>query len=143
MRGRRHVHKKRFENCRKCAIEYSGGKTHAGAEIGAGWRDRHRAGRLPADREVLIAANLMRGSKAEDKFAGITYIQKYLLGKADAVTLLDTAETLFGEGAFFDWSTNDWFCVRVLGPIYPQSSLLCLTPHAVTPFLIRLLCGYG
>jgi len=106
-----------FENYLKHAICYRGIKSPEVTRIVALWRHEHDLQQLP-DRDALaLAASLIRQTHAEDKFAGIFYIQKFLQKRIGADTLLDTAECLFTDGAFFDWSTTDWFCVRVLGPL--------------------------
>ncbi|MXX56184.1 MAG: DNA alkylation repair protein [Gemmatimonadetes bacterium] len=106
-----------FENYLKQAISYRGVRTAAVAGIVAAWRSAHELHRLSNRDQLGLAAALIRQDHAEDKFAGTLYIQKYLLRRVDAEAILTTAEDLFARGAFFDWSTSDWFSVRVLGPL--------------------------
>ncbi len=106
-----------FENYLKNAIPYRGVKTPAVAGIVAEWRSAHELHRLSGHDQLGLAAALIRGDHAEDKFAGTVYIQRYLLRRIDAEAILTTAEDLFGCGALFDWSTSDWFSVRVLGTL--------------------------
>ena len=105
-----------FENYLKQAIRYRGVKTPQVARIVAQWRRENALSQFSDGTQLALAELLIRQKHAEDKFAGIVYIQKYLLRRIDADTLLTSGEDLFSCEAFFDWSTTDWFCVRVLGP---------------------------
>ncbi len=106
-----------FENYLKHAIAYRGVKTPAVAKIVTEWRRAHELGSLPDAGQLALARSLIEGRFAEDKFAGTLYIQKYLLRRMDPDRILDEAESLFAAEAFHDWSTTDWFSVRVLGPL--------------------------
>ena len=106
-----------FENYLKHAIGYRGVKTPVVTRIVAGVRSEHRLERLPDDDQLAVARSLIGESLAEDKFAGILYMQKYLVRRLQPDRLLAVAEGLFAQRAFFDWSTSDWFSVRVLGPL--------------------------
>ena len=106
-----------FENYLKHVISYRGVKTPVVARILAEWRHARELRHLSAGEQLRLADMLIREVHAEDKFAGILYMQKHLLRLVDADTLLSTAEGLFAERAFFDWSTTDWYSTRVLGPL--------------------------
>ncbi|MYF77132.1 MAG: DNA alkylation repair protein [Acidobacteria bacterium] len=112
-----------FENYLKQVIEYRGVKTPVVARIVAEWRGEHGIGRLPDEDQLGVARCLIQESVAEEKFAGTLYMQKYLLRRLAPDRLLTVAEGLFAEGAFFDWSTSDWFSVRVLGPLLRQGGM--------------------
>lgn len=66
----------------------------------------HRAGKP-------LALSLLRQRHAEDKIAGILMLQRLDLTRED----LDDIAALFGKGHVADWSTCDWLCVKVLGPL--------------------------
>ena len=87
------------------------------ARILAEWRSEQGIERLAEEDQLAVVRSLILESLAEDKFAGILYMQKHLVRRLRPDRLLDVAEELFAEGAFFDWSTSDWFSVRVLGPL--------------------------
>ena len=106
-----------FEKYLKHVIPYHGVKTPAVAKIFADWRRAHDLGTLPHDDQLALARSLIERRFAEEKFAGTLYIQKHLLRRMRPDRILDVAEGLFTAGAFFDWSTTDWFSVRVLGPL--------------------------
>ncbi len=109
-----------FENYLKHAIRYRGVRSPDVACIVRSWRHDHDLQQLPAEEDLALAATLIRQDHAEDKFAGIYCLQKLLQRRVGVEALLETAEALFASGAFFDWSTTDWFCVRVLGPTLSQ-----------------------
>ena len=106
-----------FENYLKHMIGYRGVKTPVVTRIVAEWRGEHGLEGLPDDDQLDLARSLIEERLAEDKFAGILYMQKHLVRRLQPDRLLAVAEGLFSEGAFFDWSTSDWFSVRVLGPL--------------------------
>ena len=106
-----------FENYLKHAIAYRGVKTPAVTRIVADWRRDRGLGSLSVAEQLALAASLILRNHAEDKFAGTLYIQKHLLRRVEPEAILATTEDLFAARAFFDWSTCDWFSVRVLGPL--------------------------
>lgn len=112
-----------FEKYLKHAIGYRGVKSPVVARIVGEWRRERGLGRLPDGEQLRLARSLIRESLAEDKFAGILYMQKHLVGRLEPDRLLEVAEELFAGGAFFDWSTSDWFSVRVLGPLLRRGGM--------------------
>ncbi len=106
-----------FENYLKHVIAYRGVKTPVVTRIVTAWRRDHGLSRLSDQAQLALAATLIRQGHAEDKFAGTLYIQKYLLRRVGPQVILAAADDLFAARAFFDWSTCDWFSVRVLGPL--------------------------
>jgi 3-methyladenine DNA glycosylase AlkD len=106
-----------FENYLKHVIQYRGVKSPEVSTIVSRWRLEQGLNNLPTHAQLDIASSLMRQTMAEDKFAGIFYIQKYLLGHIEDKELISAIESLFKAGAFWDWSTTDWLCVRVVDPL--------------------------
>ena len=106
-----------FENYLKHAIGYRGVKTPVVARILTEWRSEQGIDRLADDDQLALVRSLIKENLAEDKFAGILYMQKHLVRRLHSDRLLEVSEDLFAEGAFFDWSTSDWFSVRALGPL--------------------------
>jgi len=106
-----------FERYLRYAINYRGVRTPMIRRLMITWYAEAGIAVLPLEEQLVIAATLIGQSFAEDKFAGTMMIQKYLLQRAAPEDILAISEVLFAEGAFYDWSTTDWFCVRVLGPI--------------------------
>ena len=109
--------RKWFENYLRDVISYRGVKTPKVTEIMDQWRLDEGLDQWPLNKQFQVVCTLIRQKKAEDKFAGIIYIQKHLLKKMDSKTLLEHFNRLYSENCFYDWSTTDWFCVRVLDPM--------------------------
>lgn len=105
-----------FDNYLKGAIEYRGVKTPAVNKLVADWKREYQLGQYALEEQLTLCEMLMQSRFAEDKFAGTIYIQKYLRSKLTCQRLLSFCADLFEQGYFFDWSTTDWLCVRVLDP---------------------------
>ena len=105
-----------FENYLKGAITYRGLKTPAVAKLLKAWRTDHNLDSYSLAEQLALCEALIAHPFAEDKFAGIIYIQKYLAKKLEWQTLVAFVDRLFQADYFFDWSTTDWLCVRVLDP---------------------------
>jgi len=121
-----------FENYLKGVIKYRGVKTPEVTKIVSRWAKEHKI--LDSDylEQLDLATALIHSEYAEDKFSGTIFIQKFILApllkgsKKDSknkkaleasflLKYFDTA--IYQKGAFYDWSTNDWFVVRVLDPL--------------------------
>jgi 3-methyladenine DNA glycosylase AlkD len=82
---------------------------------------------LTAEEQKSLALALIRQTYAEDKLAGILYLQEALLPAA----VIDWPEdvprfaALFSQGYIHEWNTCDWFCVKVLGPLAQQQGAAC------------------
>ncbi len=109
--------KKWFENYLKNVICYRGVKTPLILKTLDRWRKEERIDRWTSEKQLAIACELIRQKTAEDKFAGIIYIQKHLYKQMDPKILLKNFDRLYKESCFWDWCTTDWFCVRVLDPM--------------------------
>jgi 3-methyladenine DNA glycosylase AlkD len=70
---------------------------------------------------------LLKEDYSEDKLAGVLFLQEILLpqGALDWRSDLPRFARLFDEGYVRDWSTCDWFCVKVLGPLVEQQGAAC------------------
>ena len=80
------------------------------------WRaDTGVAGWSKAD-QLDLALAFFACPIAEDKLAGILFLQNYLYDQFPWQELLPRYAALFEAGQIFDWNICDWFCVRVLGP---------------------------
>lgn len=118
--------KKWFENYLKHAVICRGLKTPRVIECIKTWRTEHRIFEWPPEKQLDLAAYLIRGTYAEDKFAGIVLIQLHLLKALPFKILADCIENLFEEGCFYDWSTTDWMNVRVLSPLIDLHGFLAI-----------------
>lgn len=83
--------------------------------------------RLTTEEQVTLALSLVRQEYADDKLAGILYLQEALLpaGALDWPRDLPRFAALFQDGYIFDWNTCDWFCVKVLGPLVERYGEPC------------------
>lgn len=95
-----------FEAYLKHSVQYRGVKTPDVSKTMVAWSHAHGIRQFPDGAQLSLAKTLIRRHHAEDKFAGILYIQKYLLRKLAAGALFETTENLFKSGAFVDWSTR-------------------------------------
>lgn len=85
-------------------------------EVIAEWRvDEGLDARAPRE-QFDVALELIREPIAEDKLAGVLYLQNYLIEEIAWKEALPKYAALFDDGHIFDWNLCDWFCVRVLGP---------------------------
>jgi 3-methyladenine DNA glycosylase AlkD len=82
---------------------------------------------LPLDAQTDLALSLMRERHAEDKLAGILYMQEVLLpqGALHWPQDLPRLAALFQEGHIYEWNTCDWFCVKVLGSLVQREGDPC------------------
>ncbi|MFK8184003.1 MAG: DNA alkylation repair protein [Phormidesmis sp.] len=106
-----------FDNYLNGAITYRGVKTPLVTKLVKQWHNQHQLIQYTPEVQLSLCTHLISSPWAEDKFAGTIYIQKFLLSELRYSALLKTCGTLFQQGCFFDWSTTDWFCTRVLDPI--------------------------
>ncbi len=106
-----------FTDYLKGVIEYRGVKTPFIGDIVGQWVDEHGIRKLPLNEQLDIAYALLAEKVAEDKFACAILLQKYLLKQTPALEIVARTQTAFESGHIWDWSTNDWYCVRVLGPL--------------------------
>ncbi|MEL6556212.1 MAG: DNA alkylation repair protein [Cyanobacteria bacterium J06621_11] len=110
-----------FDNYLKGAIAYRGLKTPQVTKLVKAWYAQHSLACYSQQAQLSLCADLMAGTSdedvfAEDKFAGTLYLQAFLLSKLDYSSLLKACDSWFQRGYFFDWSTTDWFCTRILDP---------------------------
>ena len=74
-----------------------------------------------------LALDLFQGEYAEDKLAGILFLQEILLpaGAIDCTADISCFAALFTNNWIYDWNTCDWFCVKVLGPLIRREGQDC------------------
>ena len=97
-------------------IQYRGLKTPQVTRLVKDWYRSNNLKTYPLEEQLSLCNDLIASSYAEDKFAGTIYLQQFLLSKLEWQTLLANCDMLFQAGYFYDWSTTDWFCMRVLAP---------------------------
>jgi 3-methyladenine DNA glycosylase AlkD len=92
------------------------------------WFEEERLGEhLSVGQQKDLALKLLEEDYSEDKLAGILFLQEILLpqGALERRSDLIRFARLFDEGYICDWSTCDWFCVKVLGPLVEQQGEAC------------------
>ncbi len=111
-----------FENYLKGVISYYGVKTPQVKSIVHVWRKENELMHRTLEEQLTLCKKLISLKYAEEKFAATLYIQQHLVKKIDLSLLLDTSEEFYSKEYFWDWSTADWFTVRVLSAIIAKDS---------------------
>jgi 3-methyladenine DNA glycosylase AlkD len=95
--------------------------------VHAWFREERLGEHLSVEQQKDLALMLLKEDYSEDKLAGILFLQEILLpqGALDWHSELPRFARLFDEGYISDWSTCDWFCVKVLGPLAEQQGEAC------------------
>ena len=106
-----------FENYLKGAISYYGVKSPYVKILVEKWQKKNKISSLSLEKQIQLCKDLMSLPRAEEKFAGIIYLQYNLVKIVETKILLDMAEWCFENDCFCDWSTADWFTIRVLANI--------------------------
>ncbi len=89
------------------------------------WRKEHGIENWPLDRQLDLALAFFEEQAAEDKLAGILYIQDFLYDRIPWQVLLERYEGIYERKLIFDWCMSDWFCVRVIGPTIKKYGEQC------------------
>ena len=89
------------------------------AVVHALWRDEG-LDRLPPGAQIELALRLLAEPFSEDKVAGVLVLAERLLGELSLDDVPRLGEPL-ARGDIDDWSTSDWYCVKVLGPFVAAS----------------------
>lgn len=82
----------------------------------AAWRVAHGIDAWRVADQLALALRLFEEPLAEDKLAGILFLQEFLVDRVSWRDAFARYETLYRRRLIADWNTCDWFCVRVLGP---------------------------
>jgi hypothetical protein len=89
------------------------------------WQEEQLIGELSMQDQLDLAAALFAQRYAEDRLAGVLYLENYLLHSTEWRALLGAIEDLFRNGLIFNWNVCDWLCVRVLGPLIARTGMSC------------------
>jgi 3-methyladenine DNA glycosylase AlkD len=114
----------------KGAIEFRGVGLPQIRSVLADWRSDNGVDVRPAADQFALALRLFEEPMAEDKLAGVLYLQEYLQGEVPWRESLSRYGSLFERGLIADWNTCDWFCVRVLGPVIAANGRGCASAVA-------------
>jgi 3-methyladenine DNA glycosylase AlkD len=89
------------------------------------WRSDSGVGSWPLADQFALALRLFEEPMAEDKLAGVLFLQEYLHDGVPWRESLRQYGSLFERRLIADWNTCDWFCVRVLGPAIATHGRAC------------------
>ena len=110
-----------FENYLKNRVVCRGVKTPEVEKELRQWYKEEGIAELSISDQLQICNRLVAGEYIEDKLAALILIQKFLIKKVEPEGLLELINDWFLEDYIEDWSTNDWLCVRVLGPLLKRN----------------------
>lgn len=119
-----------WERYLKGAIEFRGVGIPQIRSILADWRSDTSVGSWPLADQFQLALRLFEEPMAEDKLAGILFLEEYLHDGVPWRESLRQYGSLFERGLIADWNTCDWFCVRVLGPTIATNGGVCASAVA-------------
>lgn len=94
------------------------------------WRSDSGVGSWPLGDQFALALRLFEEPMAEDKLAGVLFLQEYLSEGVPWRESVRQYGSLFERGLIADWNTCDWFCVRVLGPTIAAHGSRCASAVA-------------
>ena len=114
----------------KGAIEFRGVGIPRIRSVLADWRSNSGVGSWPIADQFALALRLFEEPMAEDKLAGVLFLQEYLYDRVPWRESLRQYGSLFERGLITDWNTCDWFCVRVLGPTIATCGNMCASAVA-------------
>ena len=114
-----------WENYMKGVIQFRGVGIPEIRALIAFWINKYSIDDFSMEEQLELTLALFREPVAEDKLAGILYLQYYLYNRLDWKILLRKYETLYLDDLIFDWNTCDWFCVRVLSPTIAMNGVDC------------------
>lgn len=91
------------------------------------WHMEAIEGELDIDEQVELACDLIREDYAEEKLAGILFLQVILVpsGAVDCIGVIDEFAELFDDGSIHDWNICDWFSVKVLASLIREQGMTC------------------
>lgn len=84
------------------------------------WRAQD-LGKLPPDEQISLALGLLAERHSEDKIAGVLALAELLLDDL-SIAHVEALASPFAAGHIQDWSTCDWYCVKVLGPFVARGA---------------------
>jgi 3-methyladenine DNA glycosylase AlkD len=91
----------------------------------ARWRSEAGIDEWPATGQFDLALRLFEERHAEDKLAGVLFLQEHVHDRVGWRDALTGYAGLYERGLIHDWNTSDWFCVRVLGPTLASNGVRC------------------
>ncbi len=114
-----------WEKYMKGVIPFRGVGIPKNRELLAAWRRANGIDKWPLERQLELALAFLRKPVAEDKLAGILFLQNFLYDRFSWEELLAKYEVIYQNKWIFDWNICDWFCVRVLGATIAKNGREC------------------
>ena len=84
------------------------------------WSD-HDLETWPTDELIELSHVFMRLEHGEEKLGGVLLLSEHVLDRL-GLTHVGALRQPLADGSIADWSTCDWYCVKVLGPTVAGSS---------------------
>lgn len=114
-----------WEGYLKGAIRFRGVGIPQIRSVLAVWRADNGVDGWPVADQFALALRLFEERMAEDKLAGILFLQEHLYDRVPWRAALTQYGLLYERQLISDWNTCDWFCVKVLGPTIAARGSLC------------------
>ncbi len=114
-----------WEKYMKNVIPFRGVGIPRNRELLAEWRKQNGIDNWSLEDQLELALTFFKEPIAEDKLAGILFIQNYLYNKLPWNILLDRYAEIYEQELIFDWNICDWFCVRVLSSTIKENGKQC------------------
>ena len=114
-----------WEKYMKDVIAFRGVGIPKNRELLSMWRVNNGISNLPFEEQFEIALTFFKEPYAEDKLAGILYLQEYLYNKLPWELQVTRFESIYDDALIYDWNVCDWFCIRVLGPMIQKNGERC------------------
>jgi len=114
-----------WERYMKGVIPFRGVGIPKNRELLGIWRKENGLDKWSLEKQLDLALAFFKESMAEDKLAGILYLQNFLCDKLSWKSVFIRYEELYAEKLIFDWNVCDWFCVRVLGATLKNNGKKC------------------
>jgi 3-methyladenine DNA glycosylase AlkD len=113
------------EKYMKNVIPFRGVGIPKNRELLEKWRTHNGIDKWSFESQLELALAFFKEPIAEDKLAGILFIQNYLYNKLPWEMLLSKYAEIYEQELIFDWNICDWFCVRVLGATIKENGEQC------------------
>lgn len=116
--------KKWWEGYMRHVISFRGVNLSAIRDELKKWHTSEHIDSLSIDQQRRLAFDFFESEYAEDKLAGVLFVELYLQD-LDWKMLLKETEDLFSKQLIYDWNVCDWYCIRILKPLIERNGMSC------------------